>query len=266
MATDSLAKLKVLITRPSGRGRELCQQLRERGATVLHIPMLEIAPLDATAHSEATLCETMRRAKNAVLELDRYNALIFISVNAVHHGMALVEEYWPQMPAGQEYFAIGEATAQALRDHHLSPTAAGAAMNSEALLAHPSLKHLPHQRVAIFRGLGGRETLAETLTARGARVDYIECYQRLTPQLEAQDLIQRLAEANINCSVVNSGESLENLSALLPAGHALYSQPVILPSDRVAALARKLGYARAIVAENASQDATLKALAKLAQH
>lgn len=254
-AEHSLKGWRVLVTRPAERAAELLAALQARGAETLHIPMLEIAPL-----REPELAPARQR----VLDLDRYDALIFISVNAVHYGAELIDSLWPQWPARQRYYAIGAATASALEVLGLNAPAPGAgtgqSMTSEALLAQPSLLSLEHQRIAIVRGLGGRETLAETLRERGAQVDYIECYQRQTPTLDQQDFLNQLEDARINAAIINSGESLENLSALLPDRHWLFQQPVIVPSTRVAALAAKLGYANAIAAQNAGTDATVAAL------
>ncbi len=254
-ASNSLKGWRVLVTRPAERAGDLLAALQTRGAETLHIPMLEIAPL---ADSQLT------PARQRVLDLDRYDALIFISVNAVHYGADLIDAFWPQWPARQRYYAIGAATAGALTARGLSaPTPevdADHSMTSEALLAQPSLQSLQHQRIAIVRGLGGRETLAETLRARGAQVDYIECYQRQAPALDPQNFLNLLEDASINASVINSGESLENLSTLLPDKHWLFQQTVIVPSERVAALAAKLGYANTIPAQNAGTDATVAAL------
>lgn len=251
-AEHSLKGWRVLVTRPSERAAELLAALQTRGAETLHIPMLEIAPLPEPE---------LAPARQRVLDLDRYDALIFISVNAVHYGAELIDCLWPQWPARQRYYAIGAATTTALQACGLRvETDPTESMTSEALLADPSLQSLEHQRIAIVRGLGGRETLADTLRERGATVDYIECYQRQTPKLDQQDFLNQLEDACINAAVINSGESLENLSALLPDSHWLFQQTVIVPSDRVAALAAKLGYANAIAAQNAGTDATVAAL------
>ncbi len=254
-SADCLRELRILITRPADRADELLDALKRAGAATLHLPALAIAALDEHQHAPQ-----LQRARQSILDLDRYDALIFISVNAVEYGMAMIENYWPQLPVKQTYWAIGLATSKALAEHGIRAAAGDGAMNSEALLARPELQSLTHQHIAIVRGLGGRETLAETLRGRGAKVDYIECYQRQPPAASTGEQRALIDRFQPNCSVVNSGETLLNLSHWLPTDHPLYQCPIITPSERVTALARKLGYARPVTAENAGLDATIQAL------
>lgn len=256
----SLTGLRVLLTRPTGRAEELLAALHEEGASTLHIPLLDIRELDPEQDAQ-----TIQRNRERVLDLDRYQKLIFISANAVQHGASLVEQYWPQWPVQQMHLAIGAATAAALARRGLSAVAAvNSSMDSESLLASDTLQAVDGERIAIFRGVGGRETLAATLRERGARVDYIECYKRCAPEFNAEQTLSRINDFAANALVVNSGETLENLSALLPAGHDLYQCPLVLPSERVAVLASKLGYAKTITAINAGTAATLAALHTIA--
>lgn len=254
-SADCLRGLRVLITRPADRAAELLNTLTALGAETLHVPALAIAPLDEQQHADQ-----LQHARQCILDLDHYDALIFISVNAVEYGVAMIENYWPQLPVRQTYWAIGRATARALARHGIHAAASDSAMNSEALLARPELQSLAHQKIAIVRGLGGRETLADTLRTRGARVDYIECYQRQAPSASGGEQCALIDGFKPDCSVVNSGETLLNLSHWLPTDHRLFHCPIITPSERVTALARKLGYARPVTAENAGLDATVEAI------
>ena len=207
------------------------------------------------------------RTKQAIINLDHYQHVIFISTNAVRFGMRWVEQYWPQLPLGIEWQAIGKATAQAL-------SAAGVPcsyndeqwlMNSEALLQQASLQQLGQSRVLIVRGVGGREYLAEQLQQRGARVDYAECYHRRRAERPAGELAELLHREQADCLVINSGETLEYVSQLL-GDDAFKALPVIVPGDRVAGLAKEQGFSTIVTARNASSEAIVDALHEIAQH
>jgi uroporphyrinogen-III synthase len=267
MATKSLAKLRVLITRPEGRGDELQAALQAAGAYCLQQPLLEIAPL---SESDAAL----RQCRSYLADLDNYQRLIFISVNAVEHGLTEIDRLWPQWPQGVAVYAIGEATARALRDAALPvaagmPTAelsTGTAMNSEALLRHPDFLSPRNEKILIFRGLGGREHLADVLRQRGAQVDYAECYRRMETPLNSGELAARLQVEGINSVCLNSGETLQHFSAQLDEATSLKQQIwLIVPSERVAVLASTLGFTKVWQAENAGSAATLAALAGIAE-
>jgi len=250
-----LAGMRVLVTRPAARAKDLLAALHEQGAATLHIPMLVINELDAQRDAAS-----IQRNRDRILDLDRYHKLIFISANAVHYGVNLVEQFWPQWPAQQPLLAIGKATATALADRGLNAIGGDGSMNSESLLATDELISVSGERIAIFRGMGGRETLADVIRERGASVDYIECYRRCASLLDRAETLAQLSGFAPTAAIVNSGETLENLTALLPPDSALFDCPLIVPGDRVAALAGNLGYARAIPAANAGTAATLEAL------
>jgi uroporphyrinogen-III synthase len=253
----NLAGLRVLVTRPIDRSAELQSALCEAGATVVLQPLLAIAEL--LESSPAALASRQR-----IMNLTDYQHLIFISVNAVEHGLDLVDQFWPQWPLGLQVHAIGAATAAALKQRDIAVASGnGLAMNSESLLQNAALQNLQGQKVLIFRGLGGREYLAEQLLAQGARVDYAECYQRLKPEIDSGQFKQLLLQQKINTICVNSGETLAHLHELLIGSADQFH--LLLPSERVVALARELGFKRLLQAENAGTEASLKALQVLAE-
>ncbi len=54
--------------------------------------------------------------------------------------------------------------------------------NNEGMLTLPQIKSLTaHDRVLIWRGVGGRRLLHDTLVAKGVHIDAIEWYERTTP-------------------------------------------------------------------------------------
>jgi uroporphyrinogen-III synthase len=257
-----LAGIKVLLTRPDGQGGSLQQAIEEQGGECLHYPVMDILAL--TEEADKAIWE---RTKQAIINLDHYQQVIFISTNAVHFGMAWIEQYWPQLPLGIEWHAIGKATAQALSAAGVacSHTDEQSLMNSEVLLQHASLQHLEQTRVLIVRGVGGREYLAEQLQQRGARVDYAECYHRRPVARPEGELSKLLQGERPDCLVINSGETLDYVCQLL-GGETFKAIPVIVPGDRVTGLAQQHGFSTIVTASNAGSDAMIKALQEIAQH
>lgn len=257
---DALGGLRVLVTRPGPAAAELCAALSAAGAVPVAFPALAIEPVppgDASPEG--------RRIAAALLEFDRVDIALFVSVNAVHAGMDWLEHYWPQLPVGVQWLGVGQATARALEARGVAVAdIPGRAENSEALLALPALQQVSGRRALIFRGSGGRPHLAEALRARGARVDYCEVYRRALP-VPQRPLAAVLAEAQVQALTAASGETLENMLTLAgDAVDALRALPVVVPGERVAGLARARGFRRVLVAVNASAGATVEALRILA--
>jgi len=242
----------VLVTRPAGQADALCAAVEAAGYTAHSQPLLELQALSELPPSQRQL----------LLDLDRYQHVIFISGNAVHFGMACIEDYWPQVPVGLTWYAIGDATAALLHGFGIEAVTPGSAMTSEGLLAVPQLQTVADQRILIIKGEGGRATLREELLRRGASVDELACYRRACPDLPAGELAARLSEWRIGLVMISSGEGLDNLQTLLrwPETTKFRHICVIVPSERIARLAQEAGFKQVVTAENASDVAMLHAL------
>lgn len=265
MPAEKTLRKRVLVTRPAAQQQSLCDALIQAGFEAVGLPMLEIVAIGAdTAAAQAI--------KNRVLALDNYQHVIFISANAVECGMAWLTrlrpkpKQGPQWPLRIKWYAIGRATALQLASYDVAAVAGHDAMNSETLLANPQLMSVSGQKILIVRGIGGRETLAHTLRARGAQVDYCEVYERHAAQHEQPRLTAFFTGGN--CAIIaNSGETLLALLAQADAEQQraqLLQTSVIVPGERVAQLARENGFTHVVAAKNASADATIAALKTLA--
>lgn len=242
----------VLVTRPEGQAAELVAAVAAAGYPVHSQPLLELQALRGLSSVQRQL----------VMDLDRYRHVIFISGNAVRHGMGYIENYWPQLPVGLCWYAIGKATAALLRQHGVPAVTPAGDMTSEALLAEPDLKAVDGERVLIIKGEGGRATLREELERRGAQVDELACYRRACPDLADGELSRRLSRWGIRLILISSGEGLANMLALLSPEETTKFTGItlIVPSERVARMAREAGFDRVVTAENASDDAMMRAL------
>lgn len=248
-------RLTFWMTRPEGTGLDLVAACSEQGVETVTLPLMDIEPLSDLGH-----------ASRQVMDLDMYSHVIFISANAVRHGMDLIDNYWPQLPIGVQFLAIGQATAKALVARGVDVLTTEGAMNSEALLALPELQAGDGLRkVLIMRGEGGRETLAESLKQRGAQVSYCELYRRVVPNYGSEVISHLFNNIKIDCWLASSAETLNNGLSLAGKDfrQRLCQLPVIVPGERVAEIAKDAGCQSVIVAKNAGTQAVMDALKTL---
>mgnify|MGYP001103918493 FL=1 len=114
-----------------------------------------------------------------------------------------------------------------------------------------------------MRGNGGRELLGETLRERGADVTFTECYQRCAKHYDGAEEAMRWHARGINTLVVTSGEMLQQLWSLIPLWYRenwLLRCRLLVVSERLANQARELGWQDIRIADNADNDALLRAL------
>ena len=235
----------ILITRPAPEGQRLCEALHEAGKKTLWLPTLAFAPLTPT-HSISEPCDWM----------------IFVSPQAVRYSLPLL----PSKRLGR-IAAVGPGTARALRAAGYSvdacPVASGSA---DALLALPAFQSVAGQRIILFKGKGGRQSLAKTLTTRGATVTEYITYVRTCPRPDTLPVCEaELRAHHVQACHVTSASSLIHLLRLLaaPDCQALLRQiPLLVISPRIAQLAKRLNFQQIILTADASAKACLQALPK----
>ena len=235
-----LAGRSVVVTRPLAQAGDLAALIAAAGGDAVVFPLLEInvaadpAPLVAAAAM-----------------LHDFTLAIFISPNAVDYSVPTLLQRGP-WPAGLTPAAVGQGTVRALAAFGIHGTVAPTErFDSEALLALPELQaeRVAGRRLAIFRGDGGRELLAETLRERGAQVDCISCYARSAPAAGVGALLKRWHDGRLDALTVSSSEGLRYLVDMLDAeGRALLAKtPVFVPHARIAESAAALGLNKVIL-------------------
>lgn len=256
-----LSGLNILVTRPEGQAQGLLRAIGEAGGSACHYPVLAITPLDTAL--EAARAQT---CKELMMNLDHFQHVIFISGNAVYYGLEWINEYWPQLPVGIQWYGIGKTTSAALLRAGVPVDSAEPdqdySMNSEALLRHPALAEIVHDRVLIVRGVGGREYLQQQLSERGARVSYAECYRRAKVGRPSGELAAFIDQRAIDVCCVNSGDSLDFYCELIGDNQLGRFRHIVMlvPGQRVAQMARARGFQHIIQARNASDESVLTAL------
>ena len=252
---DSLQGLRVLVTRPAGQADRLHDLIAAAGGRPVRLPAIEIHDMP-----------DMQRLQQVLMQLDRYDLAVFISVNAVEKTMEYCR-FLSQWPAGVKIATVGARSAGALESYGLSVDLVPKhRFNSEALLALPELRDMTGRRVVIFRGNGGRDKLRDTLVERGAEVDYVEVYRRVCPDVDPGSLLHLWQPGVLDVITITSNEILQNLYDMAGAGGqaALCDIPLVVASQRQVVLAETLSFTRQpLVAENAGDEAIVNALVAL---
>lgn len=238
MNPGALSGRGILITRPREHAQALAERIRAAGGDPVLFPTLEILPPEDSG-----------AIANLIARLYSFQLAIFVSPTAAIKGCAAVNVRggWP---SGLRVAAVGAGTARTLEElgcsRVISPSGEA---DSEALAALPELRDLRGRSVVIFRGQGGREWLRGTLVARGARVEYAECYRRARPDADAGGLLARWQRGGIEAVSITSTEGLENFAEMLgPTGKGyLCATPVFVPHPRIASAARELGVRQILV-------------------
>lgn len=237
----------VINTRPVERAAALTDHLQAAGLTVVELPMLTLQSRP-TPEQDMTLMRQWLAGD--------YKALVIVSPTAAASGLAvwqaLEDERQAQnhdndnnnerkdiainaLQAPSYLIAVGEATASVLNNAKieasnyqvLQPHIA----NNEGMLAMPEIERLQAgDKLLVWRGLGGRRLLVDTLLARGVHIDSIAWYERIMPveamaQYEQwlQGVLARNGMQDTSASqpkpivVVSSGTAFEHWESIVRA-------------------------------------------------
>lgn len=232
MTAHNLNGLRVLNTRPNPQGQSLNDAIIAAGGQAIHYPALSIIPTAKTW-------------------LDRLPAIchhaIFVSANAVTYGLAdwLNQDSWShQIPIT----AIGKATAHALEQQGLIVDNMPQIADSDHLLALNALQDVKDKTILLFKGIGGRTVITDTLKQRGAQLIELDVYQRVMPEPNQQHYLSKDA---IDIVLFTSEHAIHNMLTLLnpDAKVWLKATPCLVISSRLALAAAQLGLERTIVCD-----------------
>ncbi len=247
----------VIVTRPKQQAEALCKLLQQQSIQTILLPLIEIKPLILTN-------EHIGHLESASAKADW---LIFISVNAVNYAFKALGTKLEKLCQTTRLAAIGQSTANALATHGCKVNATPSqGFNSEALLALPEFQDLKGQRIVCIRGQGGRELLAETFRARGANVEYLEVYQRISADLQPDALRKLIENNNVDYITISSGEILTSLAQKLNTEQLrsrVLEIPLIVISERLLQQAKSLGFKHIALSDGPSDSAVVKKIIRL---
>lgn len=243
----------LVVTRPQPDATLWVQQLQVHGIQAYALPMMLIGPSQSPAATQAVHAALQRLAS--------YQALMFVSSNAVRYFFALLQTHQVALPESLQCWSPGPGTSKALLSEGISaqrliqPALDAPQFDSEALWQQAQHHIQSGDRVLIVRGgdgqhaqaLGhGRQWLTQQLQQLGVAVDFAPVYERQAPAATAPLMAEIEALRQTQAAwLFSSSECLQHLVRYNPAwswqGHtALATHP------RIAAQARHAGFGQVV--------------------
>ncbi|KTC87348.1 MULTISPECIES: uroporphyrinogen-III synthase [Legionella] len=230
---SSLNGLRVLNTRPLEQGKILSQMINAAGGVAIECPALTIKP-------------TPKDWLRSLPQLNTVEKAIFVSTNAVKYCFSALAQKWPTTI---QVIAVGQATANALRNYGIQVDLSPEIADSEHLLELQTLQQVKNETILLFKGEKGRPLIEETLSTRGANLLIFQVYKQLLPQANSELFHSLWRNQAVDIILFTSQQAMHNIFLLFGEGrHAwLRSLPCIVISERLAKEAALLGMQTIIV-------------------
>ncbi|HET8917724.1 MAG TPA: uroporphyrinogen-III synthase [Candidatus Binatia bacterium] len=184
----------------------MAQRIESLGGEVVEFPTIEIRPPESYGPLD-----------QAINQIESYDWLIFTSVNGVERFLNRFEKLGKNLAnlAGIEVGAIGPETARRLTAAQIEPTLVPKQYQAEGILDELISETVLGKRILIPRAAKARDILPETLRRWGARVDVVEAYQTVLPQVDVSALCRLLREGTIDMITFTSSSTATNFSVML---------------------------------------------------
>ncbi|HEX7296543.1 MAG TPA: uroporphyrinogen-III synthase [Pyrinomonadaceae bacterium] len=205
-----LAGKTVVITRAATQASEFATALEQYGAKVLICPTIEITDPD-----------NYERLDEAIDHLYGYDWLIFTSVNGVDFFLRRLAAKGKQIEELDELktCAIGEATADRLRDAHIHVDVVPMEFKAEGVFAALTSfiggqEQLQGLNVLLPRAAVARDYLPKALEEAGARVDVVTAYRTVVPEDLDRGRLSAMLAGDADCIAFTSSSTVKNLGLL----------------------------------------------------
>lgn len=228
----SLKGMRILNTRPSSQASEFRKMIEAHGATCVDCPTLLIEP------NPSPWLEN-------IPELNTVQYAIFTSANAVFYFFKQLQEHQLSWPKSIKIIVIGSATAQSIRNMGLKVDFLPENADSEHLISLDVLQSIQQETILLIKGEGGRTFIENTLRKRGAHLVVLPVYIRKGALHSAEFISSIWRNNQVDIILLTSGEGMSHLLYLFSEPDArtwLYNKTCIVYSERLAILARKMGF------------------------
>ena len=190
----------VVVTRAGHQAGALADLLTARGATVLPIPTIAIAPPVEWEAVDAALAA-----------LDGYDWIVFTSANAVAAVWERLGHLGVVLPAGLRTAAVGPPTAAALAARGAAVPVLPATFQGDLLAG--VMPDLAGARVLLPRGDLARDATVEALEAAGALVERLTVYRTIPVEVAPAD--RALLREGVDAITFTAPSTVRNFAAAM---------------------------------------------------
>ncbi len=230
MQTIRLDGLHVLLTRPTTKIEQSEAYFKQLGAITYACPAFSIETKSVDQNELTASIETC-------------DLIVVTSSHCVPTLKRLDDKFLKH----QSFLGIGPATGRALLREGMAGEHLSSGAKSEELFQ--AIKKSKPSKVVLLKGVGGRDYLINHLIEAGIQVHAFDVYKRVPNMDMDLSIYERWSKQERAVMMVTSFESLEVFTKLLSLNPLC--KPILVPSERVAALAKNLGATRVFIAESA---------------
>jgi uroporphyrinogen-III synthase len=196
--------LRIVVTRAAHQAEELARPLRERGAEVLLLPTIAIAPPS-----------NPRALAEAAAHADQFDWIVFTSANAITAFVTALGCAPGELHA--RVATIGVATRAQAESAGFAVSLTPEKYIAEALVESFGEEKLAGKRVLIPSAAITRDVVAPGLRERGAIVDVVEAYRNVVPEGAAAAAREVFREPFPDWVTFASSSAVENLARVAGA-------------------------------------------------
>lgn len=246
---------KIMITRAEEQSEELQVLLKEIGADVITMPMIKIVPTSDYSPLDS-----------AIEQLERYDWIIFTSVNGVKFFFARLREKKKDVRElkGIKIMAIGPGTKGEIEKQNISVDAMPEKFIAESVVSLFG-EDIKNKKVLLPRAKVARDVIPLELKKKGAHVDVVTAYETVLPELTTEKIVELFNERKIDVLTFTSSSTVRNFVRLAGADNI----KVLLKDVRIACIgpatektAKEYGINADIVPEKYTMDDLVDAISE----
>lgn len=203
--TKPLYKKQIIVTRAREQASDFACLLENQGAFPIQFPTIKTVPPDSWESLD-----------HAIQSIDKYDWLIFTSVNGVKYFLDRLRENQKDIRdlKGIKLCAIGPKTAEVIEKLGINIDFVPSEYKAEAVIEGLGSKEINGKKILIPRASEAREILPKELAKMGAIVNVVEAYKTIRPVEKTDKIRDMLKNKEISAITFTSSSTVTNFVSM----------------------------------------------------